>query len=149
MLDANIRKWCQDHHGPTWYEDPRTKWTFVLSAHRALGMDVPAKVRRAAARARDAGAGALHGQRPRKRRRAPSVPAAAARPASHFCPISHEIMLDPVVCPDGHSYEKEQLATWLRVKRISPMTQQPIPEDAAFPRNHALRHAIEAFGAGT
>ena len=57
-------------------------------------------------------------------------------------------MRDPVVCPDGHSYEKEQLATWLRVKRTSPMTQQPIPEDAAFPRNHALRHAIEAFAAG-
>ena len=131
MLDASIRKWCQDHHGPTWHEDPGTKWTFVLSAHRALGMDVPAKVRRAAARAAAprGGAGAHgHGQRPRKRRRAAAEEdPAAARPASHFCPISHAIMRDPVVCPDGHSYEKEQLATWLRVKRTSPMTQQPIP----------------------
>ncbi len=56
-------------------------------------------------------------------------------------------MRDPVVCPDGHSYEKEELLAWLRIRRTSPLTQQPIPDDATFPRNHALRNAIEAFGA--
>ena len=56
-------------------------------------------------------------------------------------------MRDPVVCPDGHSYEKEELLAWLRIRRTSPLTQQPIPADANFPRNHALRNAIEAFSA--
>ena len=123
-----------------WHEDPRTKWTFVLSAYSALNMRAPPKVHRAAARA----AAALGGTaRPRKRLRVAA--SHNPRPVSHYCPISQEIMSDPVVCPDGHSYEKEQLTAWLRIKRTSPITQQTIPTDAEFPRNHALRHAIEDF----
>ena len=36
-------------------------------------------------------------------------------------------MEDPVGCPDGYSYDKEELTAWLRIKRTSLLTQQPVP----------------------
>ena len=42
------------------------------------------------------------------------------------CPISHEIMVDPVVAADGHTYEREALARWLSEKNSSPLTGQPM-----------------------
>ena len=38
------------------------------------------------------------------------------------CPISLEVMVDPVVGEDGQTYEREALAHWLHVTNISPMT---------------------------
>ena len=91
MLDAKIRKWCQNNRGPGWHKDESTKWKFVLEAYQALNLDPPLRVRRAAMRDGTAG--------PQRRRTGPAAP----RPRAHFCPISHEIMRNPVMCPDGHS----------------------------------------------
>ena len=30
-----------------------------------------------------------------------------------ICPITHEVMEDPVVCADGHSYERAAITQWL------------------------------------
>ena len=40
------------------------------------------------------------------------------------CPISQELMVDPVVAPDGHTYEREALMRWLRISAVprSPLT---------------------------
>ena len=141
MLPKRVRDWCRNANSD-WASDAAVKWPLVLRAYAALGEDVPDAVRRKAAGATAAGAPPA---RRRKRKREPDDTPPARRPKAHYCPISHEIMRDPVVCPDGHSYEKEQLETWLRVKRTSPLTQQPIPDEAEFPRNHALRDAIERW----
>ena len=45
------------------------------------------------------------------------------------CPISHEIMVDPVVAADGHTYEREALARWFHgfvSLPNSPMTGKPM-----------------------
>ena len=49
---------------------------------------------------------------------------AATTPLQPFfkCPISLEVMVDPVVGEDGQTYEREALAHWLHVTNISPMT---------------------------
>jgi hypothetical protein len=38
-----------------------------------------------------------------------------APPAAYLCPISHELMSDPVVACDGHTYERHSITEWLQV----------------------------------
>ena len=56
------------------------------------------------------------------------------------CPISHEIMVDPVVAADGHTYEREALARWLHVHNTSPMTGERM--GARMLPNHAVKSMI-------
>jgi len=133
MLPKHVRAWCRKRNAH-WADDPTTKYALVLQAYTALGEKVPASVQ---SKAKSAATKKVS----RKRKRAPD------RPASHYCPISHELMTDPVIAPDGHSYDRPMLERWLRVNRTSPMTQQPIPVGFKPPRNHALRQAIQDFDA--
>ncbi|NEJ83182.1 hypothetical protein GR268_42650, partial [Rhizobium leguminosarum] len=44
-------------------------------------------------------------------------------PEECFCPITQEIMEDPVIAQDGHTYERQAIKRWLDMgKRISPKT---------------------------
>ena len=38
------------------------------------------------------------------------------------CPITREVMRDPVVLADGHSYERDAIQLWLATHDTSPMT---------------------------
>lgn len=42
------------------------------------------------------------------------------------CPITHEIMRQPVVLQDGYTYEKQAITNWLSRNNRSPMTNLPI-----------------------
>ena len=44
------------------------------------------------------------------------------KPVQIVCPISHDVMLDPVVAADGHTYERAQIEMWLTDHTTSPMT---------------------------
>ena len=61
---------------------------------------------------------------PTKRVRRACAPAATVclQEKSLECPITHEIMTDPVVAEDGHTYERSALVTWLNLSSISPLT---------------------------
>jgi len=62
------------------------------------------------------------------------------------CPITQEVMEDPVVCADGHSYERSAITQWLLSRNTSPATNMPLPSKSLVP-NHALRNLIaEARG---
>ncbi len=55
--------------------------------------------------------------------------ASLLRPNGHFCPISREVMTDPVVAEDGNTYEREQITRWFRIAKraaSSPITQMVI-----------------------
>ena len=56
------------------------------------------------------------------------------------CPISHEIMVDPVVGEDGQTYERKELARWLHVHNTSPMTGERM--GARMVPNHAVKSMI-------
>ena len=43
-----------------------------------------------------------------------------------ICPITHEIMLEPVVCSDGITYEKTAIEKWLENNNTSPITREII-----------------------
>ena len=47
-------------------------------------------------------------------------------PNEFLCPISLEIMRDPVICKDGHTYERAVILKWLETNSVSPLTRTPI-----------------------
>ena len=61
------------------------------------------------------------------------------------CPITGEIMKDPVIGKDGYTYEKEAILEWLKNHRESPMTREAMAESDLVP-NRILREQIEAMG---
>ncbi|KAF0290863.1 WD repeat, SAM and U-box domain-containing protein 1 [Amphibalanus amphitrite] len=62
-------------------------------------------------------------------------------PDEFYCPITRELMVDPVVCSDGYSYERSAIAAWLKERTSSPMTNEPLAALVLVP-NHALRSLI-------
>jgi hypothetical protein len=60
------------------------------------------------------------------------------------CPITREIMDDPVICSDGHTYERVAIEQWLQSNSRSPKTNQHLPSRVLIP-NYAMRQAIESM----
>ena len=56
------------------------------------------------------------------------------------CPITQEIMNDPVIAADGQTYERRALARWLRRNNSSPLTG--LEMDAWMVPNHAVKSMI-------
>ena len=48
----------------------------------------------------------------------------AEQPSEYRCPITREVMEDPVIAEDGQTYEREAIATWMASAGTSPMTRQ-------------------------
>lgn len=66
-------------------------------------------------------------------------------PKDALCPITQMSFEDPVVCADGHSYERRAIETWFaRGHRTSPVTNCQLPYTTVVP-NHALRNLIGAL----
>ena len=53
-----------------------------------------------------------------------------ATPPSFFCPITQEVMVDPVMCADGHTYERHAIERWLQEHRTSPKTNAMLPNSS-------------------
>ena len=64
----------------------------------------------------------------------------------YSCPITTEIMKDPVVTADGFTYERDAIAQWLEGHGSSPVTGAPLDSKVLIP-NHALRKVIRDFEA--
>ena len=48
-------------------------------------------------------------------------------PDGFECPITMDIMKQPVILSDGHSYEEENIVEWIRMHgAVSPLTQQTL-----------------------
>ena len=65
-------------------------------------------------------------------------------PPQYLCPITGEIMEDPVTTADGHAYERAAIAQWLQAHDTSPVTNAQLPHRKLAPA-HALRQLIEEF----
>lgn len=42
------------------------------------------------------------------------------------CPITHEVMIDPVIDGEGNSYERQAITEWLSKNSVSPITRSPL-----------------------
>ncbi|PIM98478.1 Ubiquitin--protein ligase [Handroanthus impetiginosus] len=71
-------------------------------------------------------------------------------PKYFICPISLEIMKDPVTTVSGITYDRESIEHWLYKSNnmICPVTKQPLPRDSDLIPNHTLRRLIKAWCAG-
>uniref|UniRef100_A0A7S2FUT8 U-box domain-containing protein n=1 Tax=Florenciella parvula TaxID=236787 RepID=A0A7S2FUT8_9STRA len=72
-------------------------------------------------------------------------------PPDMICPITREIMHDPVIALDGFSYEREAIAQWFSASLCqgeghlkSPLTNETLDAHTVTP-NHTLRKVIENF----
>lgn len=63
-------------------------------------------------------------------------------PQDWFCPISQEIMKDPVIGPDGFTYERKFIEEWLEKSNTSPVTRKVFDSKNLIP-NLALKSTIE------
>ena len=71
-----------------------------------------------------------------------SVHVPVALPDGCVCPITRELIRDPVFCGDGHTYERDAISAWLRTKDTSPKTGCVLESKVLIP-NFALRSAID------
>ena len=65
-------------------------------------------------------------------------------PNEWFCPITIELMINPVIGSDGHTYEKDAIEKWLSNNNSSPITKAPMFISQLIP-NIALRNIIQDF----
>ena len=65
-------------------------------------------------------------------------------PDKFKCCITLSIMKDPWIDPEGNSYEREAILTWLDKHSESPLTRQPLWKGMLQP-NTKLRDKIQAF----
>jgi len=62
-------------------------------------------------------------------------------PPSFIDVFSHELMTDPVIDPEGHTYERSGIEEWLSRNPTSPQTRAPLAPTELIP-NRALQGAI-------
>jgi hypothetical protein len=60
------------------------------------------------------------------------------------CPISGEIMEDPVMSPGGHTYERKYIENWIQRKGISPLTKKPLSKND-LRINFVVKNMIETY----
>ncbi|OAY80479.1 E3 ubiquitin-protein ligase PUB23 [Ananas comosus] len=75
-------------------------------------------------------------------------------PSYFVCPISLEIMRDPVILPSGITYDRQSIERWIFAdgKTTCPVTRLPLPLpaddlDLDLTPNHTLRRLIQAWSA--
>ena len=84
---------------------------------------------------------------PRARRSGAAAAAAAAdyEPLEDYqCPITTEVMIDPVVTTDGFTYERAAIAQWFTTSNMSPSTGEPLASTLLTP-NLTARSAIRSL----
>uniref|UniRef100_A0A7S2NCN3 RING-type E3 ubiquitin transferase n=1 Tax=Haptolina brevifila TaxID=156173 RepID=A0A7S2NCN3_9EUKA len=65
-------------------------------------------------------------------------------PVDYLCPITYELMRDPVLLTDGTTYERAAIEQWLQTHNTSPATNQPLTSLMVVPNNMA-RSIIRSF----
>ena len=69
-------------------------------------------------------------------------------PECFQCPISHDWIVNPVITPNGISYDRDNIAKWMECCRpgnaTDPLTGTPITSDQLVP-NRALAAAIARY----
>lgn len=64
-------------------------------------------------------------------------------PDKWFCPISRELMTDPVIGTDGVTYDRVSIELWLKDHSTSPITRETMTNKLI--PNMALKYTIASF----
>lgn len=63
---------------------------------------------------------------------------------SFYCPLTKEVMVDPVETPSGHTFERSAIEKWLLEKHRCPITSNPLDTSMLRP-NKTLRQSVEEW----
>ncbi|KAL8094976.1 E3 ubiquitin-protein ligase PUB24-like [Apium graveolens] len=68
-------------------------------------------------------------------------------PEFFICPISLQIMKDPVIAITGITYDRSSIEKWLnqKMEAICPVSKQPLPRDSILTPNHILSKLIQTW----
>lgn len=61
-----------------------------------------------------------------------------------ICPISKQIMTDPVITPEGISYNKSDILLYLEASNIDPITNNPLTKEMLV-NNFILKSQIKSY----
>ena len=67
-----------------------------------------------------------------------------APPSEYLCPITHQLMRQPVITADGHSYERKAISRWFNQSDRSPKTNAQLPSTDVVP-NYTLKAIIDEW----
>lgn len=62
-----------------------------------------------------------------------------------LCPITQEVMIDPVIAKDGVTYERETITKWLELRGTSPISREPMVSE--FVPNRLVKGLIDEYNA--
>ena len=65
----------------------------------------------------------------------PSVTDSKPLPEAYFCPITFSLIHDPVIDPEGNTFERIALENWIQVNRTSPITRTSVSTGDLYPNN--------------
>ena len=65
-------------------------------------------------------------------------------PHHFYCPITQDVMMDPVKTVDGMTYDRPAIERWFSMSSTSPLTGLPLASRALVPHT-SLREQIQAF----
>ena len=65
-------------------------------------------------------------------------------PEVYLCPITFQLMSDPVITPSGNSFEREAIEKSIAVSGVCPLTREPLKFDQLVP-NRALKQIIDQW----
>ena len=65
-------------------------------------------------------------------------------PPDFYCPITGDIMVDPVSDNGGHTYERQSILRWLQTKKESPITREYLDE-SHLTDNVAMKRSIDSI----
>lgn len=63
-------------------------------------------------------------------------------PDAFYCPITFNIMFDPVIDPEGNTYERVAIEDWITVNGMSPVTRTTLAADSLYP-NTAIKTLLD------
>lgn len=64
-------------------------------------------------------------------------------PQEYFCPLTKDILIDPVMAQDGNTYERKAIEAWFSKHETSPITNSKIP-NMLIP-NNAIQKLIAGY----
>lgn len=56
-------------------------------------------------------------------------------PDAFYCPITMDLMTDPVIDKDGMTYERDAIMQWIQVNGKSPVTREAASTEDLYPNN--------------
>ncbi|BFZ22696.1 hypothetical protein BsWGS_25735 [Bradybaena similaris] len=65
-------------------------------------------------------------------------------PDEFLCPITHELMRDPVIASDGYTYDRQAIVSWITKEHRSPMTNVLLTSTEVTP-NRTLKMMMQKF----